>query len=90
MQPAAAKVERKAGSAGDVQARPPSLGRASTTRHSMAAFASRRPAAMPAAPPPTITTSVSLFAIQKFYTNAGARLENYLDLISTLSWTEKL
>src|SRR5262245_2440450 len=45
-----------------VHARPPSRGRASTTRQSTRASMSRRPAAIPAAPPPTITTSVSLLA----------------------------
>jgi hypothetical protein len=43
-----------------VQARPPSLARASMMRQSRPASAIRRAAAMPAAPPPMIMTSVSL------------------------------
>lgn len=42
-----------------VQARPPSRVRASTIRHATPAARSRLPAAIPAAPPPTITTSLS-------------------------------
>ena len=44
-----------------VQARPPSRERASMIRQSTCAERSRRPAAIPAAPPPMIATSVSRF-----------------------------
>jgi hypothetical protein len=43
-----------------VHAHPASSGRASMTKQSRCASMNRRPAAIPAAPPPAITTSVSL------------------------------
>ena len=49
-----------------VHARPPNRARASTSRQGTAASCSRRAAAMPAAPPPTIRTSVSLTLIGGF------------------------
>ena len=66
MQPAAAEIEREAGRVGD------GPGAAAEPRPRLDDQAidgglarSRRPAAMPAAPPPMITTSVSLFAIRR-------------------------
>ena len=67
MQPAAAEVERETQASVIVQARPPSRGRASISRQSMPAARSRRPAAMPAAPPPMIAISVSLAVMQEFH-----------------------
>jgi len=49
-----------------VHARPPSRGRASTTRQSIRASTIRRAAAIPAAPAPTMTTSVSLLLVTLF------------------------
>ena len=63
MQPAAAEVERKAGRFGD-RPGPPAEPRPRLDDEAVEpASRSRRPAAMPAAPPPTITTSKSPFAI---------------------------
>ena len=60
-QPQPRSIGRR-GSSPIVQARPPSRWRASINRQSIPASFSLRHAATPAAPPPTITTSVSLFA----------------------------
>src|SRR5262249_31763039 len=49
-----------------VHARPPSRGRASTTRQLIRASTIRRAAAIPAAPAPTTTTSVSLLLVTLF------------------------